>query len=303
MLYFKRTASNVNPTSQPHPVSQLQKVVLVVGTDATLAGRMSAILPDWSIERACDNVTALTEVESKAFDLVITGAETSGKEDVELLRKIRLLHPGTRVIIIAGESTAADAVASMREQAFSYFSAPFSWASFAEMVRLASKEPREDGIEILSATPSWIRIAARCDVSAADRLLQFFHEIADLPEEEMHRIGTALREMLLNAMEYGGEFDPDEYVEVAYVHMNHTAICRVKDPGNGFSLNEIRHAAITNPPDDPIHHVSYREAQGLRPGGFGVMLAKHLVDELIYNEKGNDVLLVRYLGNFIANSI
>jgi len=35
--------------------------------------------------------------------------------------------------------------------------------------------------------------------------------------------------------------------------------------------------------------------QGLRPGGFGVMVARHLVDELIYGERGNDVLLVKYL--------
>lgn len=31
------------------------------------------------------------------------------------------------------------------------------------------------------------------------------------------------------------------------------------------------------------------------PGGFGILLAKKLVDELIYDEKGNDVLLVKYL--------
>ena len=29
--------------------------------------------------------------------------------------------------------------------------------------------------------------------------------------------------------------------------------------------------------------------------GFGVMLAKKLVDEVVYNEKGNDVLLVKYV--------
>jgi anti-sigma regulatory factor (Ser/Thr protein kinase) len=39
----------------------------------------------------------------------------------------------------------------------------------------------------------------------------------------------------------------------------------------------------------------YREAQGLRPGGYGVLLARELVDELIYDEKGNDVLLIKYL--------
>jgi len=38
-----------------------------------------------------------------------------------------------------------------------------------------------------------------------------------------------------------------------------------------------------------------REEKGLRPGGFGMLLAKKFVDELIYNEKGNEVLLVKYL--------
>ena len=73
-------------------------------------------------------------------------------------------------------------------------------------------------------------------------------------------------------------------------------MCRVKDPGEGFSLDEIEHAAIANPDEDPIRHVTYREQRGMRPGGFGVMLAQKLVDELIYSQKGNEVLLVKYVG-------
>jgi anti-sigma regulatory factor (Ser/Thr protein kinase) len=69
----------------------------------------------------------------------------------------------------------------------------------------------------------------------------------------------------------------------------------VKDPGEGFSLEELRHAAINSPVDDLLRHVEVREAQSLRPGGFGLLLAKKLVDELIYNEKGNDVLLIKYI--------
>jgi len=72
-------------------------------------------------------------------------------------------------------------------------------------------------------------------------------------------------------------------------------LCRVKDPGDGFSLEELQHAAITNPPDDPLRHSLVREAQGLRGGGFGVLMARSLVDDLIYSEKGNEVLLVKYL--------
>ena len=72
-------------------------------------------------------------------------------------------------------------------------------------------------------------------------------------------------------------------------------ICRVKDPGQGFSLEEMRHTAMANPPEDPIRHNADREVQGLRPGGYGVLMARHFVDDLIYNEKGNDVVLIKYL--------
>ena len=99
----------------------------------------------------------------------------------------------------------------------------------------------------------------------------------------------------MNAIEHGGRLDPSKYVYISYVRAKHMVQCIVKDPGEGFTLDEIPHAAIANPTDDPIHHVAYREAQGMRPGGFGLLLAKHLVDELLYNEKGNDVLLVKYL--------
>jgi anti-sigma regulatory factor (Ser/Thr protein kinase) len=33
----------------------------------------------------------------------------------------------------------------------------------------------------------------------------------------------------------------------------------------------------------------------LRPGGYGVLLTRHFVDELMYSEKGNEVLLIKYL--------
>jgi anti-sigma regulatory factor (Ser/Thr protein kinase) len=33
----------------------------------------------------------------------------------------------------------------------------------------------------------------------------------------------------------------------------------------------------------------------MRPGGFGIMLVRQIADELIYNEAGNEVILVKYL--------
>jgi anti-sigma regulatory factor (Ser/Thr protein kinase) len=121
-------------------------------------------------------------------------------------------------------------------------------------------------------------------------------EIADLPEREGRDAGVAFREVLLNAMEHGGQFNPEEYVEISYVRTRKMVTCRIKDPGKGFSLQEMKHSALANPPGDPLRHATVREQRGLRPGGYGVLLARHLVDEMLYNEKGNEVFLVKYLG-------
>jgi anti-sigma regulatory factor (Ser/Thr protein kinase) len=229
-------------------------------------------------------------------ELVLTSEKTSGKEDVELLRRLRRVRPHTKLIILTDEATPADVLASMREHAFSFFSRPLSYDSLAYMIQLAAEGPCwDDGIEILSATPAWIRLAARCDLSTAERLVQFINEVAELPDKEKEDVATAFREILLNAIEHGGRFDPSQNVEIGYLRARHMVICRVKDPGQGFSLEEIRHTAMVNPPDDPIRHDTYREAQGLRPGGYGVLIARHFVDDLIYDEKGNDVLLIKYL--------
>ena len=250
----------------------------------------------WSVRHAANNAAAFELVKESPYDLVITSDKTSGREDVELLRKIRMVRAHTRLIILTDESAPSYVIDSMRERAFSYFSRPFAMHALVDMVRMAAEGPAwDDGIEVKSATSEWIRILARCDVQTADRLLQFLHELADLPEPEGNAVAMASREILLNAMEYGGKFQPDQWVEISFVRARHMVMCRVKDPGEGFTLDEIEHAAIANPDEDPIRHVTARDAKGLRPGGYGVLLAKKLVDELIYSEKGNEVLLVKYL--------
>jgi anti-sigma regulatory factor (Ser/Thr protein kinase)/ActR/RegA family two-component response regulator len=284
------------PTTEMRPV--LVRTALLVGGDLQIEEQISAILEParWALQRAHDNTAALGMAQVRNFDLILTSEKTSGREDVELLRKLRKIRPHTRLIILCDESTPSDVIASMREHAFSYFSKPFSPEALAVMIKLAIEEPSwDDGIDVVSATPEWIRIRARCDLKTADRVLQFFDEIAELPNPERNSVGMAFREMLTNAIEHGGRLDPSEQVEISYVRARHMITCRISDPGEGFTLDEIPHAAIANPDDDPLRHIEYRNAQGMRPGGFGVLLTQKLVDELVYNEQGNEVMLVKYI--------
>ena len=273
-----------------------QKTALVVPSGGDVDELLTSVLASdgWSIRRATDNQHALTLATTEPFDLIITGRKTLGPEDVELLHRIRSCRPHVRLIILTDKWTPGDVIFAMREGAFSYFTAPFQFEELAGMVHAAMASPCwDDGIEVLSATPAWVRLAARCDIDTADRLVQFLRGVRDpiVPDG----IIFAFKEILLNAMEYGGHFDPSQHVEISFLRAQRVVACRVKDPGKGFSMEELRHAAINNPAHDLMSHVRVREAQGLRPGGFGLLLAKKLVDELIYSEQGNEVLLVKYV--------
>jgi anti-sigma regulatory factor (Ser/Thr protein kinase) len=70
---------------------------------------------------------------------------------------------------------------------------------------------------------------------------------------------------------------------------------RIADPGTGFKFADLEHAAISHSVDEPTKHDQIRQDKGLRPGGFGLLLTKATVDELIYNEKQNEVVFVKYL--------
>jgi anti-sigma regulatory factor (Ser/Thr protein kinase) len=152
------------------------------------------------------------------------------------------------------------------------------------------------GMEIVSVSPEWLELRVPCALAAIEPLQQLLTKLdADLPREIGDAISYAFREMLSNAVEYGGGLDSRKHVEVRYVRLRRAVICRIKDPGDGFDPTELDHAAVNNPNHNPIRHVVVREAKGLRPGGFGILLTRQLVDELVYNERHNEVLFVKYL--------
>lgn len=72
-------------------------------------------------------------------------------------------------------------------------------------------------------------------------------------------------------------------------------LLQIRDAGPGFELDAVAHAAVNNPPEDPLRHAELRSQMGLRPGGFGILLVKQIADDLIYNERGNEVAFVKYL--------
>jgi anti-sigma regulatory factor (Ser/Thr protein kinase) len=224
------------------------------------------------------------------YDLILAGT-------ISELSCLRQIWHRTPVIVISGTATPKEVVASIQEQAYAYFSTPFTVSALAAMVEHAL-EPNvdEDDLQILSARPAWLGLRVRCKRDAADRVVQFVHElVAGLGAPGQENVTTAIREILSNAIEHGGELDPARTVSVICVQTRHAVLCYIRDPGAGFRFEHLPHAAVSNPVEAPFEHAEVRQRLGMRPGGFGILLARNLVDELIYNESGNEALLVKYL--------
>lgn len=260
--------------------------------------RESDLVSTYHTEVVATGIEALRVLRQRDFDVVLTAPETAVSEDVALYDEIRLLRPAVRIIVLAPEASDEDILSALRAHVFACFTPPYDVNKFLSMLdRAITETDWKDGIEILSATPNWIKLRVASRKLTAERVVQSIEELKlDLPRQERGGLITAFREILLNAMEHGAGFDPEVVVEISIIRTAEAVFYHFRDPGAGFSRKDIPHAAIANPPDNPIAHSAVRELHGMRPGGFGILLAKKLVDELIYNEQGNEVLLIKQTG-------
>jgi PAS domain S-box-containing protein len=151
-------------------------------------------------------------------------------------------------------------------------------------------------IEVISAIPSWVELLVPCSREAVEQIQQVITQLgADLPEDVLESVGFAFRELVMNAVEWGGQLDPSHKVRITCVRTERTLMYRIADPGPGFSFEGLDHAAISHP-GDPIEHMRIRNEKGLRVGGYGLLTVRSMVDELVYNQKHNEVMFIKYLG-------
>ena len=149
-------------------------------------------------------------------------------------------------------------------------------------------------IEVISAKPGWVELLVPCTRQAVEQIHPVIERLgADLPADVIESVSDAFRELLQNAVEWGGQLDPRRTVRIACVRTNRMLLYRIADPGPGFRMENLDHAAISH--DDPTVHAKIREEKGLRAGGFGLLLVRAKVDELVYNEKQNEVIFMKYL--------
>jgi anti-sigma regulatory factor (Ser/Thr protein kinase) len=215
---------------------------------------------------------------------------------LELLAAIRGHKSRPRVVVMTSDDAPETLLKAVREQAARYVHKPVASDALLEVVREALEGPELLPIEVISARPEWVEMVVPCTREAVDRIQPVMARLeASLAPELRDSITYAFRELLLNAIEWGGKLDPSRTVRIACLRTSRMILYRIADPGTGFNIEDLPHSAIGQPADNPIAHMQVREAKGIRPGGFGLLTVRASVDELLYNERRNEVVFVKYL--------
>ena len=290
-------------------------VILVVddsATDRRIAGGLLERREDWAVEYAKDGRDALDRIASGAPDLILTDLQMPEMNGLELVEAIDRDYPLIPVVLMTAQGSERIAVEALERGAASYVSkrelAQDLLPVIERVLVLAGERQTKrlllERMRSLQATFVLSNEAALLS-SAVAYLQGLIRDMGLLAENERLRVGVALEEALLNAAYHGNlevkselrEQDCALYYDLArertkippysqrsiYVDVDlseERVRYVVRDEGPGFDPRTLPD------PTDP--------ANIDRPCGRGLLLMRTFMDDIDYNETGNEVTMVKY---------
>jgi two-component system, OmpR family, response regulator len=235
----------------------------------------------------------LSAVSEQKPDLILLDLmlpDINGFELCDRLKRARETNLIPIVMVTALED-ANNRASGVRVGANGYLIKPFTPAQLYEAMdtALAWKEEHEQ-----RGTTGEINFDIRSELTyltqASDLLADLFAH-TPLTDRHIKDLKQAVMEMGGNAIEWGHRKNADLVLRLTYRIDPSSVTLIIRDEGPGFNPRDLPHAASD---EDPIGHIEIRNDLGLREGGFGIMLARGLVDEFRYNRSGNEVTLVKH---------
>ena len=235
---------------------------------------------------------AIEAVAKQTPDLILLDLrlpDIDGFELCDLLKRKRETNL-IPIVMVTAHDDAHHRAAGVRVGANGYLTKPFSPQQLYELIDSVLAWHEEHNKR---GTTGEINFDVRSELTylseASDMLADLFAH-TPLTDRHIKDLKQAIMEMGGNAIEWGHRKNVDLVLRITY-RINPSSITLIiTDEGPGFNPRNLPHAASD---DDPIGHIEIRNDLGLREGGFGIMLARGLVDEFRYNKLGNEVTLVK----------
>jgi CheY-like chemotaxis protein/anti-sigma regulatory factor (Ser/Thr protein kinase) len=266
-----------------------------------------------SVHSAGSGEEALEHCERRSPALILTDLEMPEMDGLRLVQEVKERWPSLPVVLMTGKGTEDLALQALREGAASYVARRHLERDLPEIldqVLAASRVDRRKQAlfaKLHERTSNFVLDSDPADISPLVAIFQ--NELSAMglcAAPDRIRIGVALEEALLNGLIHGNlevssdlrsAADDSFERQIAerrqlspfrerrlYVSARLTrseAVFTVRDEGPGFDLSSLPD------PTDP--------ANLERPNGRGILLIRTFMDEVTYNEKGNEVRMVKQL--------
>lgn len=288
--------------------------VLVVD-DSTVDRKLATGLlmqeSEWTVVEASDGKAAVAAVKEHSPDIVVTDLQMPEMNGLELIESIRKSHSHIPIVLMTSKGSEEIAVQALQSGASSYVPKRVLASTLVETVRrviaamLENRKHSELMNRLIERSESFILENDVNLLMALSRHLQSM--LADswaLDRTDRLRTGTALEEALLNSMYHGNLEVSSELKE-----KDHQAFYALADERRHAVpwINRRIHVQVKLNPEqatfvirdeglgfDPTKLPDPTDPENLaRPFGRGVMLMRAFMDEVDYNEVGNQVTLRR----------
>jgi CheY-like chemotaxis protein/anti-sigma regulatory factor (Ser/Thr protein kinase) len=273
--------------------------ILVADDDATTLAAVSGVLTDagYTVTTAHDGDAACAALAKEHFDLAFLDIWMPGHTGLQVLEHVRKKRGDVKAVIMTVDETPQSVLQAIKDQALEYLNKPLTREQILQAAQWAINKEATLPIEVISARPTWVELEIPCTREAAERIQSFLVKLdSDLPVDLRDSVGVALRELLLNAVEWGGKLDSTKKVRVAHIRCHRMLLYRIADPGAGFTFKNMDYATLDASKPEKITSVALeRERLGMRPGGFGIAITRAIADEVVYNEKQNEVVFIKYI--------
>jgi len=272
--------------------------ILVVDGDEAMRDFICSLLErnEYRATTVASAEEARAALAREPADAVITEVELPGENGHALLDHVHREHRGVPVIVATGYPSSDTFLACMREGAMRFLVKPFAAQELTRAVSAALVEKERgrepDSLEVTRAFRNWVEITAPSRHEVLERLENFIDALYDtnLAREEKDDLKIAVSELATNAVEWGNQGDASRRIRISYCLFPEEIVFKIEDEGEGFDPE-----GVPAPNRDPLAHIMQRAAEGKRVGGYGMYIVRRIMDRVIYNEKGNAVILSKSL--------
>ena len=280
------------------------QAVLIVDDDRSMLRLVEEVLRragNYSLtlaETGLDGIRAIEEKQSSGgrYGAFVSDMRLPDIPGEELLRRAKSIDPSLPVIVITGYKTDDNVLRCLEYGACDYITKPLDVRDLIEAVERACARPREDesasAIRFEHRTADWVELTAPSDYEFVERFRRFTENLygTGLTIEEKDDIRLAVDEIGQNAVEWGNREDRSKRIRLQYRMLPDRIVFRIEDEGAGFDVD-----ALADPSKDPLAHIMERMSDGKRMGGYGIFMTRKVMDDVIFSERGNVVIMTKRL--------